>query len=304
MPDIEQRCADVRTRVARLNTDEINTHEFQDFIDATNSLLEDIIAEQRVPVDPKRRQPRWARRIAAPLSKVVPKAETMQQTLKNNEGATKKIINFLVSVQGILGSLKLIAANAPELEGYPKPGELLEKLTSSYDANITPMIQFLEDNTQHIEQVGAIAGLGIAVFMSCRELNKYRDQMTTNEKIYAVVGTVLLFTGVAMLVAATVNPTTMPIVAAITILALGRFLCKRAVQKHQDEASKNLDNSLNVVHDNINKVSDKFSISKVVKDTLMFSAAKACGVKKGAPPAPSIVDRVSAAYQGFINRVF
>lgn len=308
MSNIEQSCANVRTKLAHIpDNDEVNAKEFAAFINAMNHLLDEVIAEQRTP-DPNRKTPRWARNSLESSSKrpkIIPKdnfREPKDSTmLKNSRDASKKLITFLGSVQEILTTLKLVALHASDPAAYPTPGELLEQLTNSYSININPMFDFLEANAQHIEQVAVVAGLGIAVFSACREINKYRDKLDTNEKLYAVAGIVLLATGVAMLVAATVNPTTMPIVAAITVLALGRFLCKRATQKHKNEETKELDKSLHAVQDDINKTSNKFELGKATKAEVMFSAAKACHVKHH-PPEPTLGQRVAAQYEGILRR--
>jgi hypothetical protein len=305
--DFDALCADIQAKVRVLSTaDDINLAEIVAFNEAVTELLQEITAEIQQPPEPGKKLPRWARRRYSARRSNAAAASNTTPALDENSNNTvvANLIAFMREISQILNTLKDVAQNVPNLQNFPAPKQILEQLSASYERHVVPMVQVLEKNKDKLEAGSAIAGLGAGVFNTCSKLYQYSDRMDTKEKICAVMGTVLMFAGIGMLIAATINPTTLPVVAGITVVYLGFYLCHRAIQRHENEQSKEIKNALNSVNQSINTVTAQFEVSNAVKDTLRFGAAMSCGVTKEAPAAPTWVERITASVDRLVDKFF
>lgn len=319
MPNIESRCADIHSKIRTLSSEEVNVEDISAFTDAVSALLDEVILEVKHP-DTRGKMSRSARRKVRPSVKVWPSVN--EPVKSNNTGAIEpesgwtfktalKLAAFLLAIKGILSTISDIAHNTSDLQGFPAPADILNQLTKAYEDNIVPMLDTLEKSADKLDSATPVISLGVAVLGTCKEINKYRDKMDTNEKIYAVCGTVLMFAGLGMLIAATINPTTMPVIAAIAVVTLGVYMCQRSLERHKNLEARNINNSLNNLHSDIKNVSNSFKVSDAVIDAVKFSAATASRVKENVPPAPTWSTRASMAatkfsnsLRNFVDRIF
>lgn len=178
------------------------------------------------------------------------------------------LIKFSREMASLLQTLVQYApATTPEMvKNLPAPHALLMQLNSAYKDYLEPAYAKFKQVSPNVNlvELEAIAALGAQVFETTQEVNKYRDQFDTREKVYAMCGTVLMVAGVGLLAAAVLNPALgIPTVAALTIVTLGCYLCQKAVARHQNAQS---------LHESLYKQSE-----------LIDSAAKAIKIKYPRP---------------------
>lgn len=188
---------------------------------------------------------------------------------------------FLNRIVLILQQLHQVAQSAaPEVAKYlPAPQQILQQLNQAYSSHVEPMISELQSslqsgergNSNQLEQLTMVAGLGQEIFHCCTEMYKYNPQMNTTEKIYSVLGTVLMFAGLGMLVAGIINPVSVPLVASLTVVTLGCYLCKKSIDRHKSPEANNIHESLYRQSEQIDAISKKFNARNYPRQLLTFS---------------------------------
>lgn len=277
-------CAEIQSKLRALSSsDDISAADLIAFNKQVNELLE------QIKVSTEQQNKQLSKNVAAKTKKQMDEAKIILH-----------LTNFLTQIQAITEILSNIAESLPNAKGFPTPGELLQQLAVTYEKNVEPMLVEMSKDSQHIAKVSLIAGAATEVFSSCRNINKHRENMDTKEKLYAVLGAVLMFAGIGMMIAATVNPVTMPIIAAITVVTLGCFLCRRAMKRHQDNKKDELSKSLDRVDATIDAIGEKNKISKNKRHAIKFSAAVACGV--AAEPTPEIKEKLRNELEEFFKK--
>lgn len=264
--------------------------------------------------------------LQATISQLSASAELTQKQLESaltdshrllqaaNESATavedRNLQGFLQSMSGLLEQLMQYApATTPEeLESMTPPDQFLERLTGSYQQYIMPMVeeaQRIASSDAELRQWGMMAGLGIQVFNSCSEVVKFRKEMNTREKVYAMGGTILMVAGLGLLIASMANPqVSIPVVACLTIIALGCYLCQKAVKRHKSKEAQKVQESLYKQSKCIQDTATVFDkAEQYPKNLLTFSKPATAGIDiPGEKPEPSIGDKLMSGLRGLFSK--
>lgn len=138
---------------------------------------------------------------------------------------------------------QVVQEHAPATAAHlSTPREILGKVNNAFTTHIAPMLQQAQAAAHDPKQatsVGNLLNVAQQTFNCCAQMVNYHSKMNTEEKMYAVMGTVLMVAGIGCLVAAACNPVTGPALAAIaiagfTLHALGLKLAKNSIARHID----------------------------------------------------------------------
>ena len=205
--------------------------------------------------------------------------------------------NFLRSVTGIVGHMYQVAQEvAPaDTENLSEPQKIFQQLSASFKSYIDPMLKKIDPegpNKKQIAMLGNIATMSAKTMTVCSKMISYSDKMNTDEKMYAVLGTVLMVAAVGILIAATVNPVTGPavfgvMIAAFTLHALGYHLGKKSIERHvaNEPQAKEIDKELDEVHADSSKMSRDYIAENRSRREMGYTATRE-------EPAPSLISRV------------
>ena len=228
------------------------------------------------------------------------------------------LAEFLLKMTAMLNRLHQIAQeNAPaDAKNLPAPQQILQQLNAAYKTNLQPLIENLHkdlanntgDNSLKIQQLGMVATLGSEVFRCCSAVNNNWDKMNSNQKIASTIGMVMMFTGLGMLVAATINPVSVPVLAAITVITLGCFLCKKAVEKRNTLEANIIRDSTDKQLEHTDTLSKIFGVNNYPRQFLTFVQPQTNVKVKAeeqtpATPKPTInlLDRFKASLKSFFD---
>lgn len=227
------------------------------------------------------------------IQDAVKKANDLIEAIKLQARAAqlKELEDFLNSIQQSLTQLYQVAQtdDPNKSRNLAQPTDILRNITEAFSKNIPPLILKMQHSgpQSNIQKASMAASLCEEVFISCRDLNTYMPQMNTKEKVCAVLGTVLMFAGVGMLIAATVNPYTLPIIAAVAVITVGCYLAKKAVERHKNAQAQQINASLDKQLVQIDQISSAYGMEAKKREEIKFSAAQACSYQ---PPTIQAVE--------------
>lgn len=100
----------------------------------------------------------------------------------------------------------------------------------------------------------AIASLGLQIYKTSKAVYALREEMEPKERIMALAGTLLMFAGVCLMIAAIANPQIgIPLFATITMVNVGITLCQQSTKRLKNEA---VNTSLEIAADKAKQTSD------------------------------------------------
>jgi len=213
---------------------------------------------------------------------------------------------FLTSVTGIVGHLHQVAQEeAPaDAENLSEPQAIFKQLTTSFRTHIQPMLDKIDPegpNKKQIAMLGNVAGLATKTLAVGGKMIGYSDQMDTEERIQAVLGTVLMVAAVGILIAATVNPVTGPAVIAVTLAAftlhaMGFHLAKKSIQRHvaaNEPDAEELDHELDETHDQSAAMANDYIADNRSRRTMRFAEPAEGEALPQPDNSPSLVSRIA-----------
>jgi hypothetical protein len=184
---------------------------------------------------------------------------------------------------------------------------LFKEAEQSAEATLGPIFQNIKNKSAATASTAAnhdmselmlgLPALGVSVFNHTKEVYNNFPNMTRNEKIVATAGVLLMFTGLGMLIAATANPVTCPVIAGILVIGVGIALCKYAVKRHNEQqlAAKAAD-----VTQQLDSIEERYGHPKsLTKQTISFGSSSAAKAEKqeAKPEAePSLLARLKNAF--------
>lgn len=205
--------------------------------------------------------------------------------------------NFLRSVTDIAGHMYQVAQEAApaDAENLSEPQKIFQQLSASFKSYIDPMLKKIDPegpNKKQIEMLGNIAVMSAKTMTVCGKMISYSDKMSTDEKMHAVLGTVLMVAAVGVLIAATVNPVSGPavfgvMIAAFTLHAMGYHLAKKSIAKHieNEPEAQEIDVELDAAHADAKNMSRDYVAENRSRREMGFSPT-------AAEEKPSLISRV------------
>jgi len=221
---------------------------------------------------------------------------------------------YLARMATILHQLHQVAQEAkPEAaRNLSTPQQVFQSLNQAYQKNLVPMLQTLQagiqqgitvahgiSNTVELERIGSIAGVSIEVFNCCTAVKANWSVMNREEKQASTLGMVLMFTGIGLMIAATVNPATGPVVAGIVVVAVGCKLCRWAVARHKNAEADKVRASTDQIQKLIPNIQKSFDVKATAGKSVQFAPEPK--VKATANDNVTLIDRLQAGFKGFFN---
>jgi hypothetical protein len=136
---------------------------------------------------------------------------------------------------------------ATNMQNLPQFNQALNHLVKSYEKNIVPYMENILDYAHKMQSTvagvervsknfNATVKLSQEVFGTCKEIYSNANKMNNTERLYAALGVCLSIAGMAMQIAAMVNPAAgIPLQVALGVNALGCKLCTKAVNRFKAE---------------------------------------------------------------------
>lgn len=194
----------------------------------------------------------------------------------------------------------------------PPPSTIYQRISKLYADKIQPMVDdHIVPVAKRLEKMGKAPTSNAAKFdivtdvageilNCCRDLNTYRPHMDYKEKKYAALGTLLMMGGVAILIAAHLNPV-VPAITGLIAISVGVYFARKAVYRHKANLAAQ---QINTQLDSIEKKTAELKPepNKMTKRTLTFGQrGEATEQAEEEKPPIGLIQRFKNAYKALVN---
>jgi len=150
----------------------------------------------------------------------------------------KTLEYFLNNISNALLELYQTAQSNGDNPRLAKPREILQQLAIAYQESMVPMLTRLHNLSQDSDnmlRITSIASLGNEIITCSSQLYQFSDNLDTNEKIHAMLGTVLMYAGIGLSITILSGYTAdIKIFESLTCIALGCALARIAMNHYKD----------------------------------------------------------------------
>lgn len=172
------------------------------------------------------------------LVEIIRTSHDLVTEINNVAKQNKALGRFLGTISGILLELYKVSQATQETPHHAKPREILQHLATTYQDSIVPILTRLHNlsqDTENMLRITSLASLGNEIITCSAQLYQFSDKIDTNEKNYAVLGTVLMYAGIGLAITILARyATDMQVLQALTCIALGYALAKTAMDYYKD----------------------------------------------------------------------
>lgn len=125
-----------------------------------------------------------------------------------------------------------------------KSAAITQQIATMYQDAIVPMLSRLHNlstESENMQKITAITSLGNEIITYSAQMNQFSEKFKLQEKIIALFGIILLLSSISMMVAILSRPNIeIPMLSALTTMALGCNVCAKAMQLHAQDPSTDL----------------------------------------------------------------
>ncbi len=125
-----------------------------------------------------------------------------------------------------------------------KSSDVMLQLTHMYQDAIVPLLTRLHNlsNAEHdIHRITSITSLGNEINTCSGQINQFNEKFNVIEKIYTMLGILLMLSSISMMVAIISKPSIeIPLLTPLTILTLGCSICKKIMEAHLSDPGSDL----------------------------------------------------------------
>jgi hypothetical protein len=172
------------------------------------------------------------------LLEVIVKSHNLLAELISLAKQNKTLEYFLNNIANALLELYQTAQSNEDNPRLANPREILQQLATTYQEAMVPMLTRLHNLSQDSDnmlRITSIASLGNEVITCSSQLYQFIDKLDTNEKIHAMLGTVLMYAGIGLAIT-TLSGYAVDnrILDALTCITLGCALARIAMDHYKD----------------------------------------------------------------------
>lgn len=162
------------------------------------------------------------------------------KSLNNNQ-----LLDFFNANVVMLSQLHIVAQNPnPDNPLLAKSTAIMQQLSIMYQDIIVPMLTRLHNlspESDNMQKITAITSLGNEIITFSAQINQFSDKFTLQEKIIAIFGILLMLSSISMMVTIlTKDSVDMSMFTALSIVALGCCICRKAMQAHASDPGTDL----------------------------------------------------------------
>lgn len=172
------------------------------------------------------------------LFEVIIKSHALLAEMTNMAKQNKTLEFFLNNISNALLELYQMTQATEDNQRLTRSREILQQLATTYQESMVPMLTRLHNlspETDNMLLITSIASLGNEIITCSSQLYQFSDKIDTIEKIYAMLGTILMYAGIALSITILSSyAVNIPILASLTCIALGCILARLAMNHYKD----------------------------------------------------------------------
>lgn len=172
--------------------------------------------------------------------------EKTHVAIKNMIGLAhnRALENFLETIARAVEELYLIAQSNEDNPGMERPKAILQYLAALYQDTIVPMLTRLHNlatDSDGMLKITTLATLGNEIMTCSNQIYQFSVKMETTEKIYGMLGIVLMMAGIGLTITIlSDNNTGTTTIVPLTLITLGSILCGLSIKQHDKDPEVDL----------------------------------------------------------------
>ncbi len=172
------------------------------------------------------------------LLEIIVKSHNLLAEMIKLAKPNKALEYFLSNISNALLELYQVTQSNDDNPRFVNPRDILQQLATTYQESIVPILTRLHNLSQDSDnmlRITSIASLGNEIITCSSQLYQFSDHLDSNEKIHAMLGTILMYTGVGLSITILSGYSEgINVIAALTCVTLGCALARAAMNHYKD----------------------------------------------------------------------